>query len=314
MANAAILDDAQYGVVSDAVNAGLSSAAASLGGLLDKTVSISAGEITGKSPDETGAVFGGGIAVVKIQFSGKASGGGVLLMQESAAALMADFVIGGDGSDAPATLSDLHLSAVGEAAGQAASGLAEGMGVEAMPSDLEVMQAGDLSGLSALVGDEAVSIDLNFDIEGNSSQGVLLLSSDFANALSSGGGGAAMADETGFNETTQFTDQGGGAPVVQRAEMSQISGGSVASGAGNLDLIMDVPLQVTVELGRTTKVVKEILSLGPGSVVELDKLAGEPVDILVNEKPIAKGEVVVIDENFGVRVTQIINPQDRINL
>jgi flagellar motor switch protein FliN/FliY len=68
-----------------------------------------------------------------------------------------------------------------------------------------------------------------------------------------------------------------------------------------------------VELGRTQKMVKEVLALGPGSVLELDKLAGEPVDILVNEKPIAKGEVVVIDENFGIRVTEILAPRDRVS-
>ncbi len=76
---------------------------------------------------------------------------------------------------------------------------------------------------------------------------------------------------------------------------------------------MDVPLQITVELGRTRKLIRDILELTPGSVVELDKLAGEPVDILVNGKLIAKGEVVVIDENFGVRITDIISPLERAN-
>lgn len=80
----------------------------------------------------------------------------------------------------------------------------------------------------------------------------------------------------------------------------------------NLNMLMDIPLQVTVELGRTKRSVKEILELSAGSIIELDKLAGEPVDILVNNKLVAKGEVVVIDENFGVRVTDIISPSDRI--
>lgn len=80
----------------------------------------------------------------------------------------------------------------------------------------------------------------------------------------------------------------------------------------NLDMLLDVPLKVTVELGRTNRPIREILDLSPGSIVELDKLAGEPVDILVNEKLIAKGEVVVIDENFGVRVTDIVSKTDRI--
>ena len=83
-------------------------------------------------------------------------------------------------------------------------------------------------------------------------------------------------------------------------------------GQRNLDMLLDIPLAVTVELGRTKKSVEEILELTQGSIIELDKLAGEPVDVLVNNKLIAKGEVVVIDENFGVRVTDIISPKDRL--
>lgn len=74
----------------------------------------------------------------------------------------------------------------------------------------------------------------------------------------------------------------------------------------NIDLIMDVPLEVTVELGRTNKSIKEILDFSPGTIIELDKLAGEPIDVLVNGKYVAKGEVVVIEENFGIRITEIV--------
>ncbi|MEZ0537776.1 flagellar motor switch phosphatase FliY [Caldicellulosiruptoraceae bacterium PP1] len=80
----------------------------------------------------------------------------------------------------------------------------------------------------------------------------------------------------------------------------------------NIDLLMDVPLEITVELGRTNKLIKDILEFSTGTIIELDKLAGEPVDILVNGKVIAKGEVVVIDENFGVRITDIVNPANRL--
>ncbi len=80
----------------------------------------------------------------------------------------------------------------------------------------------------------------------------------------------------------------------------------------NLDLLLDIPLQITVELGRTKKLIRDILELSQGSIIELDKLAGEPVDIFANNKLIAKGEVVVIDENFGVRVTDIISQYERI--
>jgi len=80
----------------------------------------------------------------------------------------------------------------------------------------------------------------------------------------------------------------------------------------NLDFILDIPLKVTVELGRTSVVIKDLLQLGQGSVLELDKLAGEPLEVLVNGKLVAKGEVVVVNEKFGIRLTDIISPIERI--
>ncbi|WP_139488978.1 flagellar motor switch phosphatase FliY [Brevibacillus dissolubilis] len=100
---------------------------------------------------------------------------------------------------------------------------------------------------------------------------------------------------------------------VKPAQFSPLGAGSLSAGdEQNLGLLLDIPLQVTVELGRTKKLIKEILELSAGSIIQLDKLAGEPVDILVNNKLVAKGEVVVIDENFGVRVTDIISQWDRV--
>ncbi len=81
----------------------------------------------------------------------------------------------------------------------------------------------------------------------------------------------------------------------------------------NLERILDVPLKLTVELGRTVRKVREILTLEPGSVLELDKLAGEAVDVLVNGRLLARGEVVVIDENFGVRITDIVSQEERLH-
>ena len=109
-------------------------------------------------------------------------------------------------------------------------------------------------------------------------------------------------------------DEGGGAPEVA-VHPVRFPPLSDAGGTGNaprsIDLLMDVSMRVTVELGRSTMAVEDILALAPGSVVELNKLAGEPVDILVNDRLIAHGEVVVVDENFGVRVTEIISSRNR---
>jgi len=99
---------------------------------------------------------------------------------------------------------------------------------------------------------------------------------------------------------------------VQPAQFEALDDGMISIEKKNIGLIMDVPLQVTVEFGRTNKLIKDILEFGPGSIIELDKLAGDPVDILVNGKVIAKGEVVVIDESFGVRITDIIDPSKRL--
>ncbi|WLR53426.1 flagellar motor switch phosphatase FliY [Mesobacillus subterraneus] len=105
----------------------------------------------------------------------------------------------------------------------------------------------------------------------------------------------------------------GAQPTVQPAVFSSFETVQTQQAeTKNLDMLLDIPLQVTVELGRTKRSVRDILELGSGSIIELDKLAGEPVDILVNNRLIAQGEVVVIDENFGVRVTDIISQSDRI--
>ena len=102
-------------------------------------------------------------------------------------------------------------------------------------------------------------------------------------------------------------------PNVQALQYPNLQGGMTSGEQGNISLIMDVFMEMTVELGRTKKQIRDILGMGEGTIIELDKLAGEPVDILVNHKPIAKGEVVVIDENFGVRVTEILSPLERVS-
>lgn len=104
-----------------------------------------------------------------------------------------------------------------------------------------------------------------------------------------------------------------GPPVDARpVEFAQLGGSDFAGVPANIDLIVDIPVRVTVELGRTRKTIGEVLALGPGSVVELNKMAGEPVDVLVNGKLIARGEVVVIDESFGIRVTEVVSRAERI--
>ncbi|MBV2181197.1 MAG: flagellar motor switch protein FliN [Castellaniella sp.] len=119
---------------------------------------------------------------------------------------------------------------------------------------------------------------------------------------------AALAEQTAASQPAA------GAPAAQAAsaQVFQPLMGQAGDSDSDIDMIMDIPVQLSVELGRTRLTIKNILQLGQGSVVELDGLAGEPMDIFVNGYLIAQGEVVVVDEKYGIRVTDIITPSDRI--
>ena len=114
-----------------------------------------------------------------------------------------------------------------------------------------------------------------------------------------GAGAGEGAGETAVEEQEGDTNQeeGGKADEVKEA---------------NLDLILDIPLSVTVELGRSKMLINDLLQLGQGSVIELTKLVGEPLEVLVNDKLVARGEVVVVNEKFGVRLTDIVTPMERV--
>lgn len=156
--------------------------------------------------------------------------------------------------------------------------------------------------------------------------GDTVLSSEEIEALlaqANAGGSEASSDATGTTVATAPSVQAEAPvsprpslriepePVVRPVEFSPLTATNDSLTPNTMDLILDVNMNVAVELGQTTMQVRDILALGPGSVIELDKHAGEPVEVVVNNKVVARGEVVVIDENFGVRITQIINAKDK---
>ncbi|WP_434511465.1 flagellar motor switch phosphatase FliY [Desulfitobacterium sp. AusDCA] len=123
----------------------------------------------------------------------------------------------------------------------------------------------------------------------------------YGQAYGAPAGGYAVPPQPNYSPTS-----------VQPAQFAPLRAANISVSQDNLGLILDVPLQVSVELGKAKKTIKEILELGPGSVIELDRLAGEPVDMIVNGKLVAKCEVVVINETFGIRITDIIQPNERM--
>ena len=127
-----------------------------------------------------------------------------------------------------------------------------------------------------------------------------------------------MAEDTN-QEEDPVKDEGAGddagetAVEEQEGDTNQEEGGEADEvKEANLDLILDIPLSVTVELGRSKMLINDLLQLGQGSVVELTKLVGEPLEVLVNDKLVARGEVVVVNEKFGVRLTDIVTPMERV--
>lgn len=123
-----------------------------------------------------------------------------------------------------------------------------------------------------------------------------------------------MADE----QNTQVATDGHHNDATQtkepeEARFSELKGdGDGSKASRDIDFLLDIPLEITVELGRTKILIQDLLKLGHGSVIELDKIAGEPMEILVNNKLIARGEVVVVNEKLGVRLTEIISPEERV--
>ena len=127
-------------------------------------------------------------------------------------------------------------------------------------------------------------------------------------------GGGLEDNEDLLSAFADAGDDDDSSASVRSVNFGQLAGSDEQTDKGNIERLLDVNLNLSVELGRKEMQVKEILSLGPGKIIELDKLTGEPVDLLVNGKLLAKGEVVVVDENFGVRITELIDPVDRIKI
>ena len=190
-----------------------------------------------------------------------------------------------------------------------------------VPKAVVALPAGDFAGAAYQIDLGSGKMYQIWEVLGPSA------ASDIAKALT-GGGAQQAAKPAGGQAVGAMPGMGGGMNMggmqmgmggpfsptnVQSVQFPNLMPHGGVHESGNIGLIMDVYMEMTVELGRTRKLIKDILAMGEGTIIELDKLAGEPVDIMVNHKLIAKGEVVVIDENFGVRVTEIVSPMERMN-
>ena len=139
------------------------------------------------------------------------------------------------------------------------------------------------------------------------------LERQMAMAMQNDSNRGARGGRGNFMDALSGDDDGSGSSV-QPLRFQQLRPSDERVATSDINRLLDVTLNVSVELGRKQMQIKEILELGPGKIIELEKLAGEPVDLLVNGKLLARGEVVVVDENFGVRITELVDPKDRIKM
>lgn len=255
------------------------------------------------------------------------------LLTPSVTAAITDLMMGGDGRNLEAPVDELQLSAVSEAVNQMVGAAVTtitsiyGKRMEIAPPSASLIEIPD-----GLPFQEIVRLDYELNIEGVVSGAFIqFMAAQAAQALvgelkpkvekpkapSSPAPSASSASPSApYSQAMEVErtvpEASHPMPEVRPVEFAPLVAAPQPKVPSGLDLILDVPLRVTVELGRTKMQVRNILELSKGSLVELDKLAGEPVDLFVNGKLIAKGEVVVIDENFGVRVTDIVSHIDRV--
>jgi len=306
-------------LISELVGSAFAMAGNTLGTILSKNVRISNPNTETKSQQELKTEYGSNTICMYSDLSGSFSGRISFILSVDNASKIINVMMGGMSTGEMdeaqiQTLKDSLSPIVGTVTAQI--GLKLNAPVSGSPANISLVRTPN--DLVLPDGSTEVRTSMNVSIDGIPSfKAHYILSLSMANdmlAISKRGGASKQQDSGsgGMN-----VNMGLGGPSMQQLGIKSVAFPSLStagspSGATNLNLLMDVQMALTVELGRTKMYIKDILGLGEGSIIELDKLAGEPVDLLVNGKLIAKGEVVVIDENFGVRVTDIVSPTDRI--
>ncbi len=293
-----------------------------LGPILNRDVNLTLAGVDEAEEHILEANFMDTPVVVEAPLEGVLPGTMLFIFSKKLAAAVTDLMVMGDGS---AEFNEQEsLDGISEATNQIVGALAtnwgEELGAEVHPTGAKAQVLG-LGELPVDLGDVyMVSYQLSIDDWGtevfvklvpkNILEGLLPLAGDAPPPQSQAGG-----EQQSAGAPAAAAAASGEGLTVRKAEFGEFDQGMVSGGGEaprNLDLLMDISLPVTIELGRTNMVIREILELGPGSVIELQKLSGEPVDLYVNDKKFALGEVVVIDENFGVRITELLSVEDRI--
>ncbi|MET1247884.1 flagellar motor switch phosphatase FliY [Sporolactobacillus sp. STCC-11] len=352
------MSDLDEDVLGEIGNISFGSAATALSTILNKKVEITTPQVHLVNRNNLSEEFPVPHVSVLVNYTEGFQGSCMLVIKTRDASVIANLMMGGDGTNPAEQISDMEMSAVQEAMNQMMGSSSTAMStvfnrrIDISPPKLSLMNVKTNQGIENLPKDE-IMFEISFQLKIGDlvdSHIMQLIPIDFGKQLVS-----LLVKETGGqnsvpNEPSEHAEEVIPAISKERSNDSAQKEAAVALAPEapaashaqeraiphedvhpvrfsdfneeppsreqpmprNLNLLMDIPLDVSVELGHTKKTIKDVLELGPGSIIELDKLAGEAIDILVNQKYIAKGEVVVVDENFGIRITEILDQSDRI--
>ncbi len=349
------LTDMEKDALGEIGNISMGSAATTLSVLLGNKVNITTPNVSLATMSAIKDQYPMPYLIVEVGYTIGIDGNNILAIQASDAGIIADLMMGGDGSNPDSEIGEIAMSAVGEAMNQMMGAVATSLStmfdkkIDISPPRVNLIDLGSEDKVTEIVGNDETIVKISFrmEVDGLIDSEIMQIlpvhvAKEMVESLTASGQAeepepvAAPAPAPAPAPAAAPAPAPAAAPAPQQAapmpqggygmaaqphvatnvpvspaQFTPLSTQPVQVNDANIGLILDVPLQVTVELGRTKKSIKEILELTNGSIVELDKLAGEPVDINVNGKFLAKGEVVVIDENFGVRITEIASPAER---
>ena len=351
------LTDAEKDAIGEISNISMGTAATTLSQLINQKVNITTPTVSYATWDSLLTEFEEPCVCIQVLYTSGLEGNNILILKENDVKVITNLMMGGDGTNINEDLTDLHLSAIGEAMNQMMGSASTSMSsmlnkkIDISPPTAslvkltEIMNATDIADF--LTG---TFVKVSFKMEIGSlinSEIMQMYSIDFAKSIyekfismtdeQSSAPAPQPAPKTAPQPAPQpqpqmqnqgmFADTFGApsgmyaqptqavpfqAPPVQNVNIAPVQFqpfmemNNPLLKTENIDLLLDVPLEVTAELGRTSKSIKEILEFSPGTIIELNRLAGEPIDVLVNGKYVAKGEVVVIEETFGIKVTEVI--------
>ena len=350
-------EQAKSDLIGEVGNISMSQAATTLSSILNHRVSITTPRVTRiRFKDLIDGIKAPKVATT-VEFKEGLTGVNLMLLEVHDANVIANLMMGGDGTPENEEFTELELSAVAEAMNQMIGSAATSMAtmistkVDILPPKVNLWDEPGNTKYDFIVDDEVIyKISFSLNVDGLIQSEIMQIFTDqmvddIAQAMLADKATVVNNRETATSQSEESKSQAPAASQAPSQAPSQASSTApaptpkptpkpkhqepvevqspefqnfeptqpAAESNDNLDLIMDIPLNLSVVLGRSKKTVRDILSFNTGSVIELDKLTDEPLEILLNGKLIATGEVVVINENFGVRITDILSPQQRLD-